>query len=340
MHAQRGYPKTFRCRQGFTLIELLVVVAIIVLLIGILLPALNSARNKAKTQASTAELLAIKTACESYRLAFNADPGYFSESDLSNWPPPQLWKEITSTENLVLSLLGGMRVGAPPALWKPNNATDAARDGRNIDFNAIGSGPSLKDGTIYAPFLTVKRGQLTAMTKMYDGGEGINLMPELIDTTSGMPILYFRTDPNGLYPVEDWVWGTVDPTLRGQYFVQHNRLFTEAQQLTNPDGTTTNQLNSSSLSFNVAGDNIETNLAWVVADPRTSDITDSDGPNSKVIRNDRLRGSFTLISPGIDGIYMDVLQWNPTWDKTISDATITDYDDLKKLDDIFMYGGN
>jgi prepilin-type N-terminal cleavage/methylation domain-containing protein len=60
--------------RGVTLVELLAVIAIIALLAGALLPAIRVASAHAKVQRCEAQIVAIKSAVESYRLAYGDYP--------------------------------------------------------------------------------------------------------------------------------------------------------------------------------------------------------------------------------------------------------------------------
>src|SRR3954468_19172341 len=107
-----------RLREGFTLVELLVVIGIIIVLIGILLPVLGHVRKAAWGASSQASIMNLASAIERYRQEFNAYPGLFSNSSFdatTGLAPMQTsagTTNITMSENLVLSLLGGFEPGA------------------------------------------------------------------------------------------------------------------------------------------------------------------------------------------------------------------------------------
>src|SRR4051812_3786557 len=101
-----------RLREGFTLVELLVVIGIIIVLIGILLPVLGHVRKAAWGASSQASIMNLASAIERYRQEFNAYPGLFGNSSFNaqGLAPMQTsagTTNITMSENLVLSLLGG-----------------------------------------------------------------------------------------------------------------------------------------------------------------------------------------------------------------------------------------
>lgn len=128
-------------RSGFTLIELLVVVGIILVLLGILLPVANkiiAAAHKADTQA---QMTKLSTAIQAYFTTMGSYPGPIPESyiwgyntdastapTISTPPTPMVYSftsktaepYITSSQNLVLGLLGGLKLvtaNAPPVTF-------------------------------------------------------------------------------------------------------------------------------------------------------------------------------------------------------------------------------
>jgi prepilin-type N-terminal cleavage/methylation domain-containing protein len=117
--------------RGFTLIELLVVIGIIVLLISILVPVVSQVRKAASDTSTQGQMQRIMQACESYYHDFNAYPGPIANANLSggsnataasSLAPPIMSVsggsgQITSSENLVLGLLGFLN---PPTTGSPN----------------------------------------------------------------------------------------------------------------------------------------------------------------------------------------------------------------------------
>lgn len=71
---------TLRGRNGFTLLELLTVMAIIVTLAGIILAGVGFAQQKAARERATAEVHALSTAIESYKI----DNGDYPRNDDTN----------------------------------------------------------------------------------------------------------------------------------------------------------------------------------------------------------------------------------------------------------------
>ena len=113
-----------RGSSGFSLVELMVVILIIGLLGAILLPVIGKMKQAAYKTDSAAQLNVIRMACESYHGMFKAYPGLFSDVDIYGHKP---WNRqdrvgipgginhsgqnyVTGTENLVLSLMGGVKL--------------------------------------------------------------------------------------------------------------------------------------------------------------------------------------------------------------------------------------
>lgn len=110
--------------RGFTLVELLVVIGIIVILIGILLPVAANVRKKGWSTSTSQEMSRIGSACQAYYNDFHAYPGPMPEKNLDKdvsftaiAPPITGMPKVTSSQNLVLGLLGAL------TLTPPNNTT-------------------------------------------------------------------------------------------------------------------------------------------------------------------------------------------------------------------------
>ena len=98
-------------KRGFTVVELMVVIVIIVALIAILMPVFAALRKTSQKTASKAQVTALSNACLEYNLTLNVLPGFMSEADIANTE----YQVFTSSENLLISLLGGLSTGASTA---------------------------------------------------------------------------------------------------------------------------------------------------------------------------------------------------------------------------------
>jgi prepilin-type N-terminal cleavage/methylation domain-containing protein len=123
---QRASPSfTVTGRRGFTLIELLVVIGIIILLLAILLPVAGRVKIQAQTTKTQATIAALASAIERYFQAEHAYPGLYTNDQLqrqgaAGFPAPNTLtftgnpvgagRQLTQTENMVLSLAGGLEV--------------------------------------------------------------------------------------------------------------------------------------------------------------------------------------------------------------------------------------
>jgi len=114
-------------RSGFTLIELLVVIGIIVILIAILLPAAAAVRKRSYATSTSQEISTIAGACQQYYQDYHSYPGPVAENDIDGIggtagtptaisgnalmdPTPAAVTKVTSSENLVLGLTGGLNL--------------------------------------------------------------------------------------------------------------------------------------------------------------------------------------------------------------------------------------
>lgn len=147
-----------QCLRAFTTIELLVVIGIIVLLISILIPLVGKVRQSAQSASTAAFIAQLSTAIENYHQDFKAYPGPLSNDDVVrsnfgtsgywpgtlgqfayNIPGPSPFKPVTSdatdgkfkitmAENLVLGLLGGLKLDV--SVDPPNLVYDPAIVGK------------------------------------------------------------------------------------------------------------------------------------------------------------------------------------------------------------------
>jgi prepilin-type N-terminal cleavage/methylation domain-containing protein len=131
LHLPRGFPmkniiRRREIRAGFTLIELLVVVGIIVILVGILLPVVSTMHKKAQQTDSFAEITRIAESIHHYFEDYHSYPGPIPESQIygNNGTLGQTSvltnaSSVSSSENLVLGLLGGIQAPTPTTPGPP-----------------------------------------------------------------------------------------------------------------------------------------------------------------------------------------------------------------------------
>ncbi|MBI1372291.1 MAG: hypothetical protein GC159_05960 [Phycisphaera sp.] len=307
-------------QRGFTLAELvsvLVLVVVAIIFIGIVWPFGPSAHRNERLIRSRIELTSIADACESYYLTYGAYPGYFSEEELSS-----MSDSFTGTENLVLSLMGGVVPGSTPG-WSPDGAPQRFIDGFNISFDQIGDGPDRPDGKRYGPFYSPTDRELVPIkgTTNFD-----NDMPELIDHCSGLPILYMRASRNATTPkppVTDGTTGVFNRLTIADYV--------EAKSLQSTRGKAFDQMSQSAFSsYNPAGNAVD-NLAWWAINRKLSKVTPGD-PTSANNNDDVTRGAAVLFAPGIDGIYANLAARHG--------KAIDEFKSVDESDDVMVFIGN
>lgn len=326
-----------RHRRGFSLVELLVVIIIILALIAILMPALSAIRLSAKKASSRSQITALSGAIVEYHLTFGDFPGWESDAALADAANSE---QMTSTENLVVSLMGRVETGGSATFTLPAST-------HPVNLDKVGVGPAVyPPGTssftvanqirAYGAFYTPKPGELGAV----QGTRGTqNDLPEFLDIGSaGVPILYLRAvspDPNAAsLPVPVDATGTTSA-----YFLRHTvRDYVEAPALQAFNGDVFDQERFSGLSLNgstngAAGAN--NNLAWIVTNPTLSNVT----VGNRVTANnddDIIGGRYYLIAPGPDGIYFNLQQQTTV---VGSRPDIDSYEKLRKFDDQVVSGG-
>lgn len=351
---------------GFTLVELLVVIIIILMLVGILLPALSAARARARKTASQMQLRGISQACESYQLALGAYPGFFSQ--FYETQSPRYLLCMTDTENLTLSLMGGIVNDYTSTLY-PTGPDTIRHNYLGLRFSSgtyaiyvpnIGQGPRSASGEVYAPFYSAKPNELAKIQGVnFNGYPNLgDSIPELIDPISNMPLLYYRAIDAANYPVvyqqcdplsADPVTGTASVTSngvkQGYYGTANNEMYTRCTALKHPEGTVRNQTTSSLLNRSDASQTTDMSartLSWLVTDPRLSIVASNNtspdaanNPASSPATQDVIKGKYLLLAPGPDGIYMG----RDDRDSLGALTPITKYSELDSFDDVWLNGG-
>lgn len=263
--ARRATPR----RPAFTLLELLVVMGIIVLLAAILVPIVSQVRTRAYVAATEAQMRRIMAACQMYYADFKAYPGPLSNSQLVGQPnagnvrltdenagPIPFKNQITSSENLVLGLLGAL--SAPPSGSAPpvySGFTPAPKhDVVNLNYNRpasyhyidfIPEELSLPTGYAYSARFGTPTGAPIGGNPLMDAlaqkdtsqaaGQPVGLdtpIPEFMDRIPDfMPILYLRAsvgvsqsagDPN---PYSWIVSSATPPATPAQYDASQLRYY-------------------------------------------------------------------------------------------------------------------
>lgn len=204
-------------RAGFTLLELLVVVGIIVILIGILIPVIAKVRKSAYATSTQSRISVIAQAIQQYQQQFGgALPGPIPEAVLNSQPSvnsvalttdPTVASPltsgaavaVTSSQNLVLGLLGGLKYNITANTFTYNPAW-------------IGAGPQALSTTTAKQYTasmqfdpsTLNSGLISYLAANNAGSTAPEqIIPEFVDAyPDPMPILYMRASVGQTYEVE------------------------------------------------------------------------------------------------------------------------------------------
>ncbi|CAN5700554.1 hypothetical protein BH09PLA1_BH09PLA1_37820 [soil metagenome] len=201
-----------RERAAFTLVELMVVVGIIAVLISVLIPVIASVRTRAYDADSKSWAQQLTAAIERYQADFRAYPGPLTDAQISANPFPAApfsgltpmssatgfdtaltTTQITGAENLVLGLLGGLRVtGTAPTLGLVYDPAIVGLGAQNLNA----ANPKRFEPYLDSINLSWRQGANGKTGAFQDGTGSANdtIIPEFVDRypSGEMPILYLR----------------------------------------------------------------------------------------------------------------------------------------------------
>lgn len=233
---------------AFTLVELLVVVTIIAVLIGILIPVIAKVKVKARAAETQNFIQQLSAAIEQYHNDHRAYPGPLSNDEVRNpgtvparpqmgqpvpggsftaafliqptgtgfdtsQAPDEFRERVTMSENLVLGLLGGLRV-----------STQGGNTRLIYDPSLVGNGATSLNVANPKKFPAYLEGVSNRLSWRTDANgktgrymDGTNLQiddtlaPEFVDTfTDPMPVLYWRAK-NGVPIIPSQINGSNNP---------------------------------------------------------------------------------------------------------------------------------
>lgn len=218
-------------RRGFTLIELLVVIGIIAVLVGLLVTGIPRVRRAAAGASTSAQLSTLAAAIQAYHSDFSAYPGPLANNQVGmqyhGTPAPNNTLSvmvlntlrpmaalpnnqrafITGSENLVLGLLGGLRLNVDSVSGTvlfdydstrifSDPVTPAPKGAMGMNWTRPQNKPAylqVRPGDISHPDLSVSNGAFVDAARRVAQDSSI---PEFVDQYSeGLPILYMRANP-------------------------------------------------------------------------------------------------------------------------------------------------
>lgn len=191
-------------RAGFTLVELLVVLFVIIILMSILIPAIAGVRKRGYEVRTRSMVQKIASACQVYMGEWHAAPGILPDAQLYGGQGSPAGLNVTSTENLTLSLLGGLSGSAGNYTYSSNplttngalslNPSDPKRYNAYIDY--VASEMDWVNGS----------GNYTAQfpPPMNVTGAQDSVIPEFLDGyPDPKPIIYMRAHSGGTAVIDD-----------------------------------------------------------------------------------------------------------------------------------------
>lgn len=320
-HSRRGV------RSAFTMIELLVVIGMIILLAAILVPVAARVRLQAHVVSTTGQMQRIMNAIQDYYHDFSAYPGPLSEAELvsstgtgqSNTPivdntNPQpasgtvSGKGITSSENLVLGLLGFLGPNNP--LSGQSGVTQNLFYYTPPQHDVLSLNPNRPASYHYLDYLPseLSPGKVSLMD--FDLGSATatdSAVPEFIDQIpSPMPILYMRASVGAQYIVAQ-SYGNLLPNPTPPYQYDPSELFMYVHNVRFNNGSgqlQTLQQMSSSVFQAAGGGSGGTTTSSFAADVATPYQSWADYLTNPNVANQALgKDAFILIDAGPDRMY-------------------------------------
>ena len=191
-------------RAGFTLVELLVVLFVIIILMSILIPAIAGIRKRGYEVRTRSMVQKIASACQVYMTEWHSAPGILPEAQLYGGQGGPAGVRVTSTENLTLSLLGGLSGSAGNYTYTSSplttngalslNPSDPKRYNAYIDYVASEMDWVNGSGNYTAQFPPPQ-----AVTGAED-----SVIPEFLDGyPDPKPIIYMRAHVGGSAVIDD-----------------------------------------------------------------------------------------------------------------------------------------
>lgn len=193
---------------GFTLVELMVVLFVLLVLMSILIPAIAGVRKRGYEVKTRALVQKIASACQVYMGDWHAAPGIMPDSQLyGNSNTVSI--PVTSTENLTLSLMGGLN----PDQTYSKFTFDASKTTPLTTNGALSLNPSNpKRYNAYIDYVAtemdwVPGDQNTGNYKALYGGPanpGDTQIPEFLDAfPEPKPIIYMRARVGASAVIDD-----------------------------------------------------------------------------------------------------------------------------------------
>jgi prepilin-type N-terminal cleavage/methylation domain-containing protein len=191
--------------RAFTLVELLVVIGIIGVLVAILIPVIGKVRTQSHVADTKNSLNQLVSAIERYHNDFHAYPGPASNDQIrsatmsaaiadaggdTQWETATpYFDKMTGTENLVLGLLGGLRIQGNQIVYDPRNVGKGPINLNPANPKRYEPYADLKDTSMHVNAAGRQTGAYTDGSVEADD----SIIPEFVDRfPEPMPLLYMR----------------------------------------------------------------------------------------------------------------------------------------------------